>query len=546
MKHFSSRIRENSDGPRLARSLAMSATAKMLCLALSCLSSCLSATCIAQSTSVEQMQQHKADWHKYAADERKFQIHGRFHGRTADTFTLEQFDVPCRLSSSIKLPDRMRAGQRMELTGRMVSENGKRLFQVSRMLVRGTDLDQINSRTESLPPNQPAALFALADEFLADAEFYDDKNLSQAIHSLRTQGITLKRKQSKTDPQQLREIHNEGVRLEVDSRILSLLQFEMLHASWKNPGADLEALLIEIKRTCEGWDRQIPEVPERLTGPFQDDAPGVYENGSDDDRRWLHRLMFLRVRVQQIESMLKPDGSNGLALATLVRSEFPAEKSAASTLEEQEVNFRLGKVDKLSRPEFQELADLLMRLSRGDKIREVLEKWLVAQERRFGQDTIAGLLRTADEFLFAAENWKDARHQKQAVELLKQAWSMASVESPDDARQIAERLKRYGWERLNDQWMTPQQVQSLPKNDIQLAVREGRVVPGMTVEQVIQTLGQPARISRLGSSRFMRELWVYDAEGNAGLVVRFRRSLATSRESEIVEDVSKISATRRP
>ena len=517
-----------------------------LCLALSCLSSCLSASCVAQSTSVAQMQQHKADWEKYAAEERKFQIHGRFHGRTADTFTLEQFDVPCRLSSSVKLPDRMREGQRMELSGRMVSENGKRLFQVSRMLVRDTDVDQINRREKSLPANQPAALFALADEFLAEAEFYDDKNLTQAIHSLRTQGIALKRKQSQSDPQLLREVHAEGLRLEVDVRLLSLLKFEVLHKEWKNSGADLEALLTEIRQTCEGWDRQIPEVPERLIGPFQKDASGVYENGSDDDRLWLHRLMFLRVRLQQIESMLKPDGSNGLELAAIVRSEFPAEKSAASSLEEQEVKFRLGRVDQLSRQEFQELAELLTRLSRSDKIRDVLQEWLTAQERRFGRDTIAGLLRMADEFLFAAENWKDSRHQEQAVELLKQAWSLASVESPDDAQHISERLKRYGWERLNNQWLTPQQVLSLPKNDIQLAVREGRVVPGMTVQQVVQTLGQPARISRLGSSRVMRELWVYDAEGDAGLVVRFRRSLADNRDSKTVEDVSKINAARRP
>lgn len=517
-----------------------------LCLALSCLSSCLSASCVAQSTSVAQMQQHKADWDKYTAEGRRFQIQGRFHGRTADTFTLEKFDVPCRLSSSIKLPDRMREGQRIELSGRMESENGKTVFQVSRMLVRDTDVDQINRRAQSLPANQPAARFALAEEFLADAEFYDDKNLTQAIHSLRTQGIALKRKQSQSDPQLLREVHAEGMRLEIDVRLLSLLQFEVLHAEWKTSGADLEALLIKIRQTCEGWDRQIPEVPERLTEPFQKDASAVYENGTDDDRLWLHRLMFLNVRLQQIESMLKPDGSNGLALAAIVRSEFPAEQSAASSLEEQEVKFRLGRVDQLSRQEFQELADLLTRLSRSDRIRDVLQEWLTAQERRFGRDTIAGLLRTADEFQFAAENWKDSRHHEKAVELLKQAWFLATVESPDDARQISERLKRYGWERLNNQWLTPQQVLSLPKNDIQLAVREGRVVPGMTVEQVVQTLGQPARISRLGSSRVMRELWIYDAEGDAGLVVRFRRSLAGNRESKTVEDVSKTSAIGRP
>ena len=87
-------------------------------------------------------------------------------------------------------------------------------------------------------------------------------------------------------------------------------------------------------------------------------------------------------------------------------------------------------------------------------------------------------------------------------------------------------------------------MKSLPKDDVQLAIREGRVVGGMSAQQVVLTLGQPTRISRIASRKSVCELWNYDEEGSAGMVIRFRRSLVDTTASSIVEDVSRISARR--
>ena len=240
--------------------------------------------------------------------------------------------------------------------------------------------------------------------------------------------------------------------------------------------------------------------------------------------------------------MLKTDGSNGLALAELIRVEFPEEPRDSAKLEESEIKYQLGRVPDLSRQELQQLVELLAKASQTEESPVAINEWLVAQERRFGTSELAGMIRVADEHLFVSEQWKLDEPQKKGIELLKKALGMAVIESPADASQIADRLKRLGWEQVNGQWMTSQQVGMLPKDDIQVAIREGRVVKGMTVKQVTQALGQPARISRMSSSRSMRELWIYDGTGSAGLVVRFRRSLVSKSEENLVEDVSKISA----
>jgi hypothetical protein len=343
--------------------------------------------------------------------------------------------------------------------------------------------------------------------------------------------------------EQLRTVLALGESLNVDRQLLGSMGFETLMTEWQNAATDLPGLLGKVQK-LEGWDRQVPEIPERLKKAFPNQAITSYDNGSSDDRHWMHRLFYVAIRLQQIQAMLKSDGSNGLMLAELVLREFPGETATAAVLEEREVGYQLERVDSLSRQELQQLTQLLISLSRKEKTPEVIEQWMKAQERRFGTANLPALLRTADEHLFVAELLPGTDHRDRGIELLKQAWSIAAKESPPDANQIADRLKRLGWEQLDGRWMTGQQVGMLPKDDIQLAVREGRVVPGMTVEQVVRTLGQPARISRLGSSRSMRELWIYDAEGNSGLVVRFRRSRVSIVDDSVVEDVSKISAIR--
>lgn len=497
----------------------------------------------AQVASVSEMIQQKDQWKKYAEEGRKLQFEGRFQGRAADTFLLEKFDLSCRLPSNIKLPDRMRAGQRLEVTGKLISNDGKLSFLVSRLAVRDTDVEQIIKLVNAIPAEEPDQLLSLAEQFVPAAEFYGDKLLQQEIIGVRTRAVTQKRKNAAGDLEELKTVLSLGQSLNVDQQLLSSLRFETLFTEWQNPGGDLEAML-KNAQSLEGWDRLVPETPQRLKNAFPKKAVATYDSGSADDRKWLHRLFFVAIRLQQIQATLKADGSNGLMLAELVRREFPGETATAAALEEREVGYQLGRVDSLTRQELQQLTQLLTGLSRKEKIPEVIEQWMTAQERRFGTANLPALLRTADEHLFVAELLPGTNHQQQGIELLKQAWSMASLEAPQDAGQIADRLKRLGWEQLDGRWMTTQQVRMLPENDIQLAVREGRVVQGMTVDQVIRTLGQPARISRLGSSRLMRELWVYDADGDSGLVVRFRRSLISNVDDSVVEDVSRISATK--
>ena len=516
----------------------------LIVVAVCCVLLSLSQSVCAQVSTLQEVVSQKVQWKKFAEDGRRFQFEGRFQGRANDTFHLNKFDIPCRLPASIRLPDRMKINQCLDVTGKFLLTDGRLTFLVSRLVVRDTDLEKLSKQAAELSPKKTAELLAIAAQFEPIAEYYADKDLKQEIAAARTLALSEKRKNAAGIVDELQALLTLAESLNVDQRLLQTIRFEILITKWKSPKADAASLMTAVK-TLESWDRVIPEPPDHLRTQFEKKAVALYEQGSDADRLWLHRLFYIALRRTEIREMLKDDGSNGMSLADLVRKEFPSESDFAAELEKSEIQFQFEHVASLSRPQLQQLIALLERLNQRDQVAGIVDQWLKAQERQFGTETLIGLLRTADEYLFVADLRKQSELHSKAVDLLKQAWSLAATSSPDDAQQIADRLKRLGWEHLNGQWMTSQQIALLPKDDIQLAIREGRVVRGMTSLQVSQTLGQPARISRIGSSRSMRELWIYDSDGSGGMVVRFRQAILrkadSKADSKVVEEISRIS-----
>lgn len=504
-----------------------------------------SAVARGQTTTLPELLAEKDQWPAYAADGRKFQFEGRFEGRSGNAIKIIKFDISCSLPTNGTFPDHIKSGQRIDIIGRFLSENGKLNFVVSRILIKNTDIDKIRSRAKDIPADQPTKLLSLADEYQADADFYDDTALKAEIAALRTNGVLQLQKSARGDVAKLRDLLKQSQSLSIRPDVMQLLQFEMIFAASKVPDADVEALVAETKMSCEGWDQLIPPVPERLRLAFPKQAVETFSEAHENDRRALNRLLYQSLRLRQIQVMIKPDGSNGLEVSKLIRSEFGDDDPLAAQYEERDVTYRLTQISTLSRSDLKGLTELLTKLKRGQQVPSAVRDWLLAQERKFGTSNLAGLLRTADEYLFAADLVQSPEYERQGIELLKQAWSSASESSPTDADQIADRLKRLGWERLDNKWMTNDQLKSLPKNDVQLAIREGRVVPGMNDEQVVQTLGRPTKISRIASRKSVCELWSYEGETSVGMVIRFRRKSDDKAMAGIVEDVSRIQSPRR-
>ncbi len=489
----------------------------------------------AQVTSIPDFVQKKDAWPKLAQEQKRFQLDGRFESRAGEAFRLSNVDMIFRLPATLKLPERIEKWQRVEVSGHLAPEGTRTAFIVSRILVRGTDLEALTDQSNEVGDKDPQRLLSLAAEYVPDAEFYKDNNLTLQITEIRTRAIGLLLRKSLSNPAELTALLDQAKSLDVNESVQQEIRFALVYLEAKSPTPDFDAALTLLK-TLPNWDRAIPPPGRMVVEAFPANAINAYLRAGDNDRFGFHRLAYARLRTRQLQASLKPDGSNGVELAKQIQFEFPDEKTVAQQLVSREVEWHLSRSDQLSRQDLIEAVILLQELDRKGEASDLIQRWLKAQEKRFGTSTLAGILRTADEYLFVAEQWSSADSRTSGIELLKKAWAQAEKESPDDVMVIAERLKALGWERLKGTWMTTRDIEMLPQDDVQLAIREGRVVKGMTGEQVQQTFGKPRQVSRISSSRFMRELWVYE---EAGLVIRLQRSLARADEALIVEDVSR-------
>ena len=81
--------------------------------------------------------------------------------------------------------------------------------------------------------------------------------------------------------------------------------------------------------------------------------------------------------------------------------------------------------------------------------------------------------------------------------------------------------------------MTTDEVAALPRNDVALAMREGRVVKGMIAPQIVNTLGRPTRTIRVISARRIQEIWVYGEAGSSAITVHVERGRSQSPDQAV-------------
>lgn len=203
------------------------------------------------------------------------------------------------------------------------------------------------ARAKEIPADQPGKLLNLADEYESDADFYEDTPLKAEITALRSNGILQLRKSARGDVTKLRDLLKQSPALNIRSDVIHLLQFEIIYSASKASDADIESLVAETKSACAGWDQLVPPVPERLRLAFPKQAVETFSEAQESDRRALNRLLYQSLRLRQIQAMSRSDGSNGLEISKLIRSEFGDDHPLAAQFEERDVTYRLTQISAL-------------------------------------------------------------------------------------------------------------------------------------------------------------------------------------------------------
>ncbi|MEZ6130028.1 MAG: hypothetical protein R3C59_15195 [Planctomycetaceae bacterium] len=490
----------------------------------------------AQSLTVREMLDRQDEWPKWVRDRTELNINGRYEGRAAQQFRLARLPMLLSPARTAALPRNPNAGQRMTVSGVLVKSGADYSMDVSRIAAGSTDSQRLEAKIEKSNQDQPEQWYQIAEEYGAIAEFYADERLRQQVAELRRKAFQRQHTLFQDDWQKLRQLADFGAGIGIPLPEQQALIFESVVRLSQTENVDRKQLYDVIRKELAGWDQRSTggNLSAAAEQSFRKNPVAAYQAASADDRLKLHRRFYRTVRLPDVLSELKSDGSNGQDVAGKVAEELPEETQQIAAIQRRYVDYRLTRVPSLTRRQLDELAGLLEESDRTTEILPTVDVWLKAQEKRLNNDQLDGLLATAEEYLFAFERWKRPEHRDAGVELLKRGWQLADQAAPEEAASIAQRLERFGWTRLRDQWMTTEDVARLPRNDVALAMREGRVVAGMKAGQILATMaGPPTRTIRVISARRVQEIWVYGEAGSSAIAIHVERGRSQSPDEAV-------------
>lgn len=493
---------------------------KMIAQVACMLALCITVPVQSRILDVPALQGMKKDWPKLAQQQKSISLEGRFAARTGKLLRLQNCDLVFRVTSGVTIP-RLRNDRNVELVG-YLKDTGKQIdFIVLRIAEGSSDLEDLARDRRRLPEDNPKAWYDLAERTRQRAAFYEDSELLAASRKLVEDAFELERSQVRNgDAAALRKLADRATELGLPLATRNEMIHRSLRWRWdalrRKPAADQEAFLKVLEQELRGAIKPVMLPNARLRDDYRKDPIAAYRKGTLTQRELMHRYFYREVLLPQIERRAEENGSNGAEVARLLRDNIPEEADLADDYEDRERQWRLENVESATRADMLELVDQLQRTNQRKAAADAKRHWVRASERRLAGRGPAGLVQSATEYDSLLGD------RDKAIRLLKQAWDESSEKA-----EIEERLERYGVYRRENKWMNEAEVAALPENQMARALREGKVIPGMTPEQVMKTLGKPDRVSRFASRSRVQIVWLFDQGSAVRSSIVFERKLTS-------------------
>lgn len=465
--------------------------------------------------SIETFNSKRDDWETLVGIPLK--VEGRYSSLGKDL--LRFTNCPLSFVLSPDVPPPAAKSRRVEVTGRLTKQEGKLVFRVERLRELPSELVELRTRARQFRNAAPSDWYELGDWGAGRAKFYEDAELARAAREIYTQGILLERDRLPRDEVEgLLALADKAKQFGLTESLRSELAYEGLQRRWdalrRNDGSpeELEALAAAIaERLPESRTPLNPPQP-RLHEKYRTSPLGVYRDSGSDDRQKLHRIFYTDVALRIILQQAREDGRNGFDVAQKIDEQVPEQRALAESYRDRAMTFRLARIGTAGRQDALNLAEQFRQRNQPEKARETLRNWIKSREPLLRQDGTAGLIRLADDYLSLLED------DRTAAALLIEAYEL-----DPQLEETATRLSRLGYQLRDGKWLNPRQAANEPEDPVRQAMREGRVIVGMSDEEVRKSLGRPTSIARAATAAHVSEIWIYGEPGSSRLAVEFSR-----------------------
>ncbi|MCA9081428.1 MAG: hypothetical protein KDA58_12770 [Planctomycetaceae bacterium] len=467
----------------------------------------------AEPRSIEEFMTFKDKWPQLVQASSTWNLEGRYGFIAAGEMRFAQCPLKFLLPGDERFAPRN--SNVVEVTGKLVLDGKDVVFQVSRIVPRPSDMQTLASRRALLNTRQSEAWYALGDWALGRGTFYNDDDLKVAAHELFQQGIETERIALKTGQvEELLALATKAESYRVNTPYVRELrhqayreQFDLIKA---DPKADLGELVLKLKEQFPASGRRLPAYDADTERKYQADPLAEYAAARTDLRDIYDRLFVLELEMLRIGKRIKADGSNGNEIAALYETMIPERPELPQQFREKELDYHFSRVASMTRTEMLELSEKFVAREEPGRGLAVKENWLKAREPRMRRDGARGLCEFAEDWITLTEDYETARG------LYIEAYRLNPGYPPSTVW-----LEANGYVLHQNKWIPADQAPPSGDAEMRKAIEEGRVLLGMTSEQVRSALGTvPTRTLRFARSRGATELLVFET---SGLVVRMDR-----------------------
>ncbi len=459
----------------------------------------------------------------------KFQLEGRFGGSAGNILSLRK--LPLGFHADQEIEDRYESNDVLHVLGELKRDgNGPLYFQLLDVRKGPSDMERLNGKILDLPLKEHEPVYELARWAEERARFYNDTKLSAEAIKLYDRALRRQQANIKTrDYPTFRDLALKAGRFGLGEARKNALLYEGRYREWQlarrqSDSEQLAGLAAAVASELPGAAVPAPTVDQEFRDRWKEEPLRVYEEATFGFEQ-MHRFLYQEISLDSIQQEAHPDGRNGRAVAKRLRQEVPEFSDMADEFVRKELDWRIQNVTQLKIDEMLALRESLLDAGSADKADEALRNWFKDRETKLRKEGIDGLIELASlhETLFpdgardAIEVLLEAEHRKPGSSIVRQ------------------RLESHGYRQINGDWKSSDEVRDFENSPINRAMREGRVIPGMTQEQVRRALGEPTSVSRLLTARHVIEYWVYGGNDRSSrLTIRLSRQ--TQRESAIVVD----------
>jgi hypothetical protein len=443
------------------------------------------------------------------------QIEGRFQqaGRAAGgqtEFKLQRCEIAFRMDRPLPAQPK---GRNYSVTGKLRRDGGKTVCEVQSLREVPSDIDQFRERKRGVKRGDSAAMYELAGWAKQRGEFYTDVELLSASDEAYQDGLEIERRALAVNDFEGRfRLAAKAREIKLTDEVVWPLVHDGYRVKWKQvqqaKPSEWDRLARDLGRDLPGSDEPLSSPETELRRQYESQPLETYAATTAGVRRKLHRILFSEIVLKSVTSRLASDFGNGFEIADEIDKRVPESRAKAEEIRDKTLAARAGEVNRLSRAQVLELAKQYRDRKQPQPAEQLLTAWLMNRRQRLNADDIEGHVQLADEYR-ALLNRAD----------LGDALLIETITKHPEAKQVAERLEQLGYRKRDGRWLTTKEFQAQPEAAIERAVREGRVVVGMTADLVRKSLGQPVSRSRSVSAGQVSEVWMYGTAGNSRLAV---------------------------